>query len=356
MQSYVLGMKRSSTISGGNFTEDSDVTSTSKRLNLDNNLSIPLNTLDAKESNATINDANNFELEGIDDLLNEFEPEEKKEQKVSKARQLLDVMLANKITCYDDWCLEQNLDAYIEYSSYRNFNHDCAKFYKVVSVKQLKFNFQDFYKPKEPIKDTPKIHKIMKMQYPKWNNKASTWFCNLLKMHFNKELGKRNTLCFRGVANAGKSQLMATYVQWMVGNHYGKPSNNKNSSFPFDNCVNKRLILWEEPLVVPENIEDVKLLMGGEELRADIKFDSMMNVGRTPLIITTNNKLSKYMNEAQDALSKRMFEFWFSKALDSTLFPIHGNDWQEFFDKYYIEEMTLTDIYKFLKSKPMSNN
>ena len=64
---------------------------------------------------------------------------------------------------------------------------------------------------------------------------GANWFCNLLKMHFDSELGKRNTLCFRGVSNAGKSQLMATFTQWIVGNHYGKPSNNKNSNFPFDN-------------------------------------------------------------------------------------------------------------------------
>ena len=123
----------------------------------------------------------------------------------------------------------------------------------------------------------------------------------------------------------------------------------------FDNCVNKRMILWEEPMITIDNIEDVKLIMGGEELRADIKFDSMMNVGKTPVIITTNNRLSKHCEPQKDALSKRMFEFYFPKALDSKWFPITGEDWQIFFDKYYQENITLAKVYEFLKTKPFQN-
>jgi len=355
MQSSKLQTKRSLTTSGVSCSEGSVSASSAKRFLQENTSETLLTTSERKECDETVDEDNSYELEGIESLFDDLEEGPKKQAKIPVSRKLLDIMLEKKITCYDDWTKEDNLDAYIEFSSFRNFNQDCAKFYKVVSVKQLKYRFNDFYTKKLVSNEESKIQKVLKLQFPKWNAKGANWFCNLLKMHFDSELGKRNTLCFRGVSNAGKSQLMATFTQWIVGNHYGKPSNNKNSNFPFDNCVNKRMILWEEPMITIDNIEDVKLIMGGEELRADIKFDSMMNVGKTPVIITTNNRLSKHCEPQKDALSKRMFEFYFPKALDSKWFPITGEDWQIFFDKYYQENITLAKVYEFLKTKPFQN-
>ena len=76
----------------------------------------------------------------------------------------------------------------------------------------------------------------------------------------DKWMGKRNTLLFSGVPSSGKSQLMDSFVQVFFGNNWGEPGNNTKSEFLFDDCLNCRIVKYEEPKVNMDNIEKLKSL------------------------------------------------------------------------------------------------
>jgi len=52
--------------------------------------------------------------------------------------------------------------------------------------------------------------------------------------------------------------------------------------------VNKRVIFWEEPYLRPNNIEDVKCLMSGTTFSTDIKYQSCVEIEKTPVLVTAN--------------------------------------------------------------------
>jgi hypothetical protein len=275
---------------------------------------------------------------------------------LNAAQKMLKVMMDKRITCYNDWIM--NTDEYAEFCPDRNFDSNCAKFYKLVAAQLCNFSFGEYHTSRLLCAtEESKIAKLFALQFTKkpWGDDGNVFMANLLRMHFNRQLGKHNTICFRGRSNAGKSQLAGSYVDYMVGNHYGKPINNVRSGFPFDGCINKRMILWEEPMITMDNIEDVKLLLEGNSLRADVKYASGgMDIRNTPVIITTNKALHACNVSLKEQLDNRMFAFYFGNALsnDDLQFPLDGHDWQIFFSKYLRGNFNLNHVYAFLKSKP----
>ena len=277
---------------------------------------------------------------------------------LNSAQKMLKVMMDKRITCYNDWI--ENTDDYAEFCPDRNFDSNCAKFYKLVAAQLCNFQFNDYHTTKllAPNQDS-KIAKLFSLQFNKkpWTEDGNVFMANLFRMHFNRQLGKKNTICLRGRSNAGKSQLASSYVEYMVGNHYGKPINNIRSGFPFDGCINKRLILWEEPMITMDNVEDVKLLLEGNSLRADVKYASGgMDIRNTPVIITTNKALHACNASLKDQLDNRIFSFYFGNVLTGSDidFPIVGKDWEIFFSKYLRGNYTLSHVYAFLKSRPFN--
>lgn len=47
---------------------------------------------------------------------------------------------------------------------------------------------------------------------------------------------------------------------------------NRNSGFPFNNCLNKRILHWDEPSFDPSALEDFKMLFPGDELPCSVKY------------------------------------------------------------------------------------
>lgn len=296
--------------------------------------------------------------DGLSAILNEgtLIAEKQKKENTSIAKLMLKDMMKNRITCYNDWI--KHPDMYAEYCPVRGFENNCAKFYKLVAAQMTNFTFDQYHVPRLIASNqTSKIATLFKKQFTKkpWSDDGNVFMANLLRMHFNRQLGKRNTICFLGKSNAGKSQLASSYVEYMVGNHYGKPVNNIRSSFPFDGCVNKRMILWEEPMIHEDNIEDVKLLMEGNSLRADVKYASGgIDIRDTPVLITTNKPLYSHNPTFKDQLDNRSFQFYFGNVLTDkdVNFPLTNDDWAIFFSMYLRPSYTLNNVYTFLKSKP----
>ena len=93
-----------------------------------------------------------------------------------------------------------------------------------------------------------------------------------------------------GAPNSGKSwffEMVATYNL-----NIGHVKNlTKYTTFPLNDCVNRRILLWNEPSIAPSQYETVKMLAGGDPCAAAVKYEGDAKVLRTPLLITANHTI-----------------------------------------------------------------
>lgn len=64
---------------------------------------------------------------------------------------------------------------------------------------------------------------------------------------------------------------------------------NKYNTFAYQDCHNRRMLIWNEPNYEPRETENLKLLFGGDNLSANVKCKPQANVKRTPIICLSNN-------------------------------------------------------------------
>ncbi|ASC49366.1 NS1 [Dromedary camel bocaparvovirus 2] len=180
------------------------------------------------------------------------------------------------------------------------------------------------------------------------------WICCVL----NKQAGKQNTVCFYGPASTGKT-IFAKAVAHAV-KLYGSVNHN-NKQFPFNDCVPKLLIWWEEAIMHNEYVEAAKCLLGGTDCRIDQKHTGSAECKQTPVIISTNHDIytvyggnsASRVHEAP--LRARVVQLNFMKQLQSTFGEISENDiysflqtcadrfdcsLQGFLDEWNLEKMT----------------
>ena len=119
---------------------------------------------------------------------------------------------------------------------------------------------------------------------------AVTNFVRRLYEICEKMLPKKNTMYCCGAPNSGKSwffEMVATYYL-----NIGHVKNfTKYTTFPLNDCVNRRILLWNEPSIAPSQYETVKMLAGGDPCAAAVKYEGDAKVLRTPLLITANHTI-----------------------------------------------------------------
>ena len=147
-----------------------------------------------------------------------------------------------------------------------------------------------------------------------------------------KIIPKKNTISIRGPANCGKS-----WFADMVTAYYLNIGHVKNfvrgTSFPLNDCVNRRILLWNEPSICPSQYETVKMLAGGDPCPAAVKYEGDGKITRTPLIITSNHAV---LPENDAIWSTRCyFEHWKSSPFlkDYSLYP-HPLTFAKLIQKY----------------------
>nr|WEY02535.1 MAG: non-structural protein [Canine parvovirus] len=64
---------------------------------------------------------------------------------------------------------------------------------------------------------------------------------------------------------------------------------NRYNTFAYQDCHNRRLLIWNEPNYEPKEMENLKMLFGGDNLSANVKCKPQANVKRTPIICMSNN-------------------------------------------------------------------
>nr|QTE03800.1 MAG: nonstructural protein [Phylloscopus inornatus ambidensovirus] len=102
---------------------------------------------------------------------------------------------------------------------------------------------------------------------------------------------KFNTIVVKSPMSAGKNWFwdMIFCFYWNKG-QMGNP--NKFNRFAYQCCVNRRIVLWNEPNYASEETEKLKMLLGGDTMTAQIKNQPDGHVARVPVIVLTNNDVN----------------------------------------------------------------
>jgi len=106
----------------------------------------------------------------------------------------------------------------------------------------------------------------------------------ITKMH-----PKKNTIVLYGASNTGKS----AFIRGLKGvMSTGEIVNGQ--VFQFEGLINKKLGVWEEPLISSEAAEKTKQVLEGMPTAIPVKYKKPHQLPRIPIIITTNHPLWRY--------------------------------------------------------------
>lgn len=120
------------------------------------------------------------------------------------------------------------------------------------------------------------------------DNQLIQEFITTLYNVLEKRLPKMNSVYIVGPASAGK-----TYFIMMVCAFYLNVGHVKNfvrgQNFPLNDCGNRRVLIWNEPSIMPSAFDTVKMLSGGDPCPAAVKYQGDTTIPKTPLLFTANN-------------------------------------------------------------------
>ena len=119
-----------------------------------------------------------------------------------------------------------------------------------------------------------------------WKYEVMSYLKDLFLFLDNKT-GKQNTQYYVSSSCSGKTFFFDMIKDFLL--LHGNMSNwNRNSQFPLQMCVDKKVIFWNEPNCEEAALEDLKKVLGGEYYAANIKNRMHTEIRRTPVIITGN--------------------------------------------------------------------
>lgn len=131
----------------------------------------------------------------------------------------------------------------------------------------------------------------------------------------NRKLEKINTVCFIGQSNSGKTVMISNPLRTIARFTGDMGNRGSGGDFVFMECINKRLIVIDECIMDPKNLEDMKKLLGGEEMLVQVKFQGHGKLSRTPCIITGNKPPWVLDVACKEPLQNRMF-YYETRAID----------------------------------------
>lgn len=156
---------------------------------------------------------------------------------------------------------------------------------------------------------------------------------------------KVNTLVLIGKSNAGKSLLIRCLLD-QYNTAYVTRS-GENNQFHFQNLLNKNIGIFEEPRIHPNNVDDYKLLFGGESFEINVKNQDQEVLRRIPIFVSTNTPLGYWINETDNiAITNRCKTYKFTKAIGEGDIPkpdfdVQGRSLREFFKQVWQESEQL---------------
>lgn len=163
---------------------------------------------------------------------------------------------------------------------------------------------QLLYKP-SPTLDND-LHKLWKLQ----QQTVQEWFGILARAD-----PKIRTVTFVGRSNSGKS-LIAKALTAPFAPGYIQRDGGTNVHW-LENLYRKSVILFEEPSIHMSNIEDLKLVFGGERIIINRKNKQLIDRPPGPAVIVTTNK--EFWHYDPEPLLNRMRIYTFDTKVDSII-------------------------------------
>nr|ASU47551.1 ORF1 [Lone star tick densovirus 1] len=105
-----------------------------------------------------------------------------------------------------------------------------------------------------------------------------------------KMIPKKNAIYCVSPPGGGKNFFFDCVADWYLNVGY-LGNFNKYTSFPFQDCRDRRVIIFNEPNIDPAGYETVKMIMGGDPVSANVKYKDAVCIHRTPLLILSNNEV-----------------------------------------------------------------
>lgn len=122
---------------------------------------------------------------------------------------------------------------------------------------------------------------------------------------------KHNVICLQGGSNAGKTTFIRPLLEIF---NFGEIVSG--GQFMFQNCINKELLIWEEPLIGHDYVEMCKRVFEGMSTQVPVKYRAPQTLHRTPILITTNKDVWHYSSADEEALRNRMLHYEFNEPAE----------------------------------------
>lgn len=148
-----------------------------------------------------------------------------------------------------------------------------------------------------------------------------------------RRIPKLNSIVVVSPPSGGKNwffdMILAFY--WNKG-QMGNP--NKHNTFAYQECVGKRILLWNEPNYESAETDMLKMILGGDNYNVKVKYKQDMAVYRTPVIVLSN-KMVPFMYDPAFEDRIRLYNWMTAPLLkdkDSKPLPSAWVDLLEYYD------------------------
>lgn len=161
---------------------------------------------------------------------------------------------------------------------------------------------------------------------------------------FERLVPKKNTIYVVSPPSAGKNYFFDAILTFYL--NCGNVANyNKNNQFPFQDCINRRVLLWNEPNFMQSAVDTIKMLTGGDNMHVNVKYSNHVPLYRTPVLVLSNNHVFK-----DKAFTDRMYTYRWQTApqLKQHLKKPHPLVWPYLLHNHKIHEITNTETYNLL--------
>jgi hypothetical protein len=142
-------------------------------------------------------------------------------------------------------------------------------------------------------KDMAKVTKWMDRFFEANNICPIRFYCTAVIVA-NQALPKLNCLVLKGPVNTFKSTMIRTILDGT--SHVPMTRTQNSNQFYLQSCLSVDYIIWEEPTIVPANVNEWKLLLEGAPVQVSVKNSQDEMLQRTPFFITTNNALGYWLS------------------------------------------------------------